>query len=198
MEMKDAIFNMEICGVGGQGILYTSILIGKAAIMNRLKVKISPIYEMAQRSASIMSDIRISNRPIFCSEIPSGSVVHTILGFEPYEVLRVYRNISKRTTVILNTEKIPFTSRGFQYPSLSKILRIIKKLSSDVVELNASETSQQEGIQPRMNMIVLGFFTAKKGLFTLDTILKVVRESEHGTPENIKAIRKGYDLFHES
>lgn len=192
---ESTVFNMKICGVGGQGVLSASILIGKSANSSGFRAKVSPSYEMAQRYGSVISDIRISNHDILCPEIPSTDTVHAILGFEPYELLRQYKYLSRSTMILVNTRMIRFTGSGFRYPSLSKILDLLRRLSDEVVVIDVSRMARQETIPLRMNMIMLGCFFGKTDFLSLDVLMQTIKQSIYGTEDNLKAVRKGYEFI---
>ncbi len=149
---------------------------------------------MAQRSGSVISNIRISNHDILCPEIPSTDTVHAILGFEPYELLRQYKSLSRSTTIIVSTRMIRFARSGFRYPSLPKILGLLRKLSGEVVVMDVSRMTGQEIMPPRMNMMMLGCFFAKTNFLSFDLLMRTIKQSIYGTEDNLKDVIKGYEF----
>ena len=81
----DNHYSIYICGVGGQGIIKTSTIIGEAAMNEGLNVVMSEIHGMSQRGGSVSTELKIGN---FKSSILENHTADMILGFEPSEVLR--------------------------------------------------------------------------------------------------------------
>ncbi|GAH36815.1 unnamed protein product, partial [marine sediment metagenome] len=101
-------FNILITGVGGQGVILMSELLGKAAVEEGLKIRGSEILGMAVRGGSVTSIIRIGDE-VYGPLIPLGKC-DTLIGMEPSEALRNITYLSKSSLVILNTAAIvPFT-----------------------------------------------------------------------------------------
>ena len=116
-------FNILITGVGGQGVILMSELLGKAAIDDGLTVRGSEILGMAVRGGSVTSIVRVGE-DVYGPLIPAGKC-DIIIGMEPSEVLRNAGFLSKSSLVILNTVPIiPFTVSLGQsgYPSLEQVL----------------------------------------------------------------------------
>ncbi len=80
-------YDMIIAGVGGQGILSISALIGRAALTRGWHLKQSEVHGMAQRGGAVQSHLRLSDRPIHSDLIPRGRAL-LILATEPLEALR--------------------------------------------------------------------------------------------------------------
>ncbi len=115
-------YNIYICGVGGQGIIKTSIVIGEAAMKSDLGVVMSEIHGMSQRGGVVSTELKIgeSRSPI----IEDGSA-DILIAFEPIEALRAISKASNDTFVIVNTSSImPFNIQGSEvpYPKVSEVL----------------------------------------------------------------------------
>ena len=79
-------YNVQLVGVGGQGVLLASMVIGNAALIEGLEVATSEVHGMAQRGGSVMCSVRLGN-DILSPLIPKGSA-DLLVGFEPAETLR--------------------------------------------------------------------------------------------------------------
>jgi indolepyruvate ferredoxin oxidoreductase beta subunit len=150
-------FNISIVGVGGQGVILMSELLGNAAIRDGLNVRGSEILGMAVRGGSVSSMIRIG-KDVYGPLIPVGKC-DVLVGMEPAEALRNISSLSSKGMIILNTESmIPFTvSLGeSQYPSLDKIMEKLSQQVSRVVTLNASQIAREASNQQAANIVMLG------------------------------------------
>src|SRR5512136_2187312 len=95
--------NIYLVGVGGQGIITASKIIGDAAILSGKEVLLSETHGMAQRGGSVVCTARIGE--VSSSLIPDGGA-DVIVSFELLETLRALIKASERTVVIASTERI--------------------------------------------------------------------------------------------
>ncbi|MEJ2739471.1 MAG: indolepyruvate oxidoreductase subunit beta [Dehalococcoidia bacterium] len=141
-------FNISIVGVGGQGVILMSELLGNAAIRDGLNVRGSEILGMAVRGGSVSSMIRIG-KDVFGPLIPTGKC-DVLVGMEPAEALRNISSLSRSGMVILNTEAmVPFTvSLGTsRYPELNSIIEKLNQQVGKVITLNASRIAREASNQ---------------------------------------------------
>jgi indolepyruvate ferredoxin oxidoreductase beta subunit len=192
-------FNISIVGVGGQGVILMSELLGNAAIRDGLNVKGSEILGMAVRGGSVSSMIRIG-KDVYGPLIPVGKC-DVLVGMEPAEALRNISSLSSKGMIILNTESmIPFTvSLGeSQYPSLDKIMEKLSQQVSRVVTLNASQIAREASNQQAANIVMLGALFGT-GIIPIadDTIRKEieVRIPSKLVQVNLKAFSLGMETI---
>jgi len=195
-------FNILITGVGGQGVILMSELLGKAAVTDGLKVRGSEILGMAVRGGSVTSAIRMGE-DVYGPLIPTGKC-HALVGMEPSEALRNIAYLSRSSLVIVNTAvTIPFTvSIGeSSYPSLEEILKQLAKASSRIVQLDAAKTAQEAGNRLATNIVMLGaLFGTDRLPIKMATIKETIRERFPAklAPLNIKAFDLGYEACQQS
>ena len=149
-----------ITGVGGQGILLASNVIGKAAIYENKKVIGVETHGMAQRGGSVTSHVRIGE--VYSPIIPRGEA-DFMLAFEPLEALRNSEFLGEHSIAIVNTAPIiPIALKGevWNYPKVEFIIEKLKSLS-EVVAVNASELAKQAGNIKTLNVVMLGILSAK-------------------------------------
>ncbi|MDR0778762.1 MAG: 2-oxoacid:acceptor oxidoreductase family protein, partial [Methanomassiliicoccaceae archaeon] len=91
---------IQIVGVGGQGVLLASMVLGNAAMNAGHNVAMSEVHGMAQRGGSVLSTLRIGNDVI--SPLASEGEADMILGFEPAETCRNLMLGNKDTIVVMN------------------------------------------------------------------------------------------------
>ncbi|MFW5898541.1 MAG: 2-oxoacid:acceptor oxidoreductase family protein, partial [Candidatus Saliniplasma sp.] len=90
--------DLEIVGVGGQGILTSSQVIGKAALEKELDVYMSEVHGMAQRGGVVWTTVKIGEK-VYSPLIGSGEA-DAILSFEPVEAYRALEKASKDTWIV--------------------------------------------------------------------------------------------------
>lgn len=159
MSTQKEIYNLVITGVGGQGNVLSSQLIGQALVGKGFFVTIGETYGASQRGGSVMSHIRISSRKQMSPLIPRGKA-DIVVGLEPVETLRVltvYGN--RRTVVISNTRPIypvGVTSGEEKYPETEEVQKALEGLSSKVYYIPATEKAMEMGSPILGNMIMIG------------------------------------------
>jgi indolepyruvate ferredoxin oxidoreductase beta subunit len=190
-------YNIYICGVGGQGIIKTSIVIGEAAMKSDMGVVMSEVHGMAQRGGVVSTELKIGNSK---SPIIEKGSADLLIAFEPMEALRAIPKASKDTYVIVNTSPImPFNIIGSEvpYPKIQDILDELKSKVKDVFALDAEKAAKEAGHILSLNMVMLGGSTAVSG-FPIDkeAVLKSMKANlpQKSIPINMKAYEKGFEF----
>jgi len=192
-------FNIVIAGVGGQGVILMSELLGNAAVKDGLNVRGSEVLGMAVRGGSVSSTIRLGEA-VLAPLAPTGKA-DVLVAMEPVEALRNISCLSSSSTVILNTEKVvPFTvsSTGSTYPELETIIENLSKASDNIVQLNAVQIAGEAGSKQSANVVMLGaLFGHGKLPIKIETIKEHIntRFPERLAPVNIKAFDLGYEAY---
>ncbi len=152
METKRLVF----IGVGGQGNLLASRLLGEAALSRDIPTVVSEIHGMAQRGGIVESAVLMGD---VTSPIVSSGEADVLIGFEPLETLRALGKCNEKTTVITNTHPLPpFTvaiGQG-EYPPVEKSLALIKEKARRVIALDGIEIAEVVGNPLALNMVMLG------------------------------------------
>ncbi len=151
-------------GVGGQGTLLATYLIGEAALEAGLPVMVSEIHGMAQRGGVVESTVVMGERK---SPIISDGEADILIAFEPSEAMRALRKCNSDTLVISNiVPLIPFTvSSGKEnYPDVEKLLNSIKNQVRKFIGFNALELARKAGSELSQNMVILGVLFKHGGL----------------------------------
>ncbi|MEA3357949.1 MAG: indolepyruvate oxidoreductase subunit beta [Thermodesulfobacteriota bacterium] len=152
MEVKRIVF----VGVGGQGNLLASRLVGEACIFADIPVVVSEIHGMAQRGGIVESAVVMGGAT---SPIVSNGEADVLVGFEPSETLRALNKCNKNTVVISNIRPLPpFTVAIGQgvYPDMDKGLDLIRKKVAALVAFNGDELAEKAGNSLSLNMVMLG------------------------------------------
>ena len=189
-------FNVLITGVGGQGVILVSELLGEAAVKDDFNVRGSEALGMAVRGGPVVSTLRIGSE-VYGPLIPMGKC-HLLIGIEPAEALRHISYLSPSSLVILNLREIvPFTvfQGKSNYPTLDKILEKLNKISRQTIRIDAACLAEEAGNSITINMVMLGAaFGSGQVPVKLETIKAVIQShfSVKIAPMNIKAFDLGY------
>jgi indolepyruvate ferredoxin oxidoreductase, beta subunit len=152
METKRLVF----IGVGGQGNLLASRLLGEAALSMGIPTVVSEIHGMAQRGGIVESAVLLGD---VTSPIVSSAEADVLIGFEPLETLRALGKCNKDTVVITNTHPLPpFTVAIGQgvYPPVEESLRLIRNKAARVIALDGTAIAESVGNPLSLNMVMLG------------------------------------------
>lgn len=152
METKRLVF----VGVGGQGNLLASRLLGEAALAGGIPAVVSEIHGMAQRGGIVESAVLMGN---VTSPIVSPGEADVLVGFEPVETLRALGKCNKGTVIITNTHPLPpFTVAVGQgtYPPLDQILTLIREKAGKMIALDGDAIAEGVGNPLALNMVMLG------------------------------------------
>ncbi|MCF8067611.1 MAG: indolepyruvate oxidoreductase subunit beta [Desulfobacterales bacterium] len=152
METKRLI----IVAVGGQGNLLSSRILGEAALLSDVPVRMSEIHGMAQRGGVVESAIVFGDAK---STIISDGEADLLVGFEPLETMRALNRCNAGTTVITSISPLsPFTvtiGRG-TYPKLSKIKEMISTKTKKLIAYDAAAVAKEAGSVLSVNVVLLG------------------------------------------
>lgn len=157
-------YNVQMVGVGGQGVLLASMVIGEAAMRKGMEVAMSEVHGMAQRGGSVTSTIRMGD-DIISPLIPKGGA-DLLLAFEPIEAYRSLEYANEDTFIVANTHPIiPITvSMGAdEYPDLDNIIDKMRSASSRVIPVNATDIAIEFGGAIATNSVLIGAVAAVKG-----------------------------------
>ena len=202
MPAAKEMYNLIITGVGGQGNVLSSQLVGQALVGKGFFVTIGETYGASQRGGSVMSHIRISSRKQLSPLIPRGKA-DIVIGLEPVEALRVltvYGN--SRTVVISNTRPIypvDVTSGDERYPEQEEIQGALKGLSRKVYYVPATEKAMEMGSPILGNMIMMGALL-ELNLLPLslaefrETLARTFKDTRLET--NLRAMEEGKRFIH--
>jgi len=195
---KDPI-NLVVAGVGGQGNVMVSLVMGNTLVHDGYFVTIGETYGSSQRGGSVMSHLKVSAEKQYSPLIPEGQA-DIVLGMEPVETLRVLKSFGNLNVVtVVNPRPIhpvDFTGSGSGYPNLEELLEQVKSMSAKTYIVHATEEAQKMGNAMLANMILIGALV-QTGLVTIsqEAIEKTIRDMfPKAIKENIEALNKGKKL----
>ncbi len=192
METKRLI----IVAVGGQGNLLASKVLGEAALLTDIPVRMSEIHGMAQRGGVVESAVVFGDAD---STIISDAEADVLLGFEPSETLRALNKCNADTVVITNTAPLPpFTvaiGKG-TYPDIQELQELIRNKTARLIAFDAQALAKQAGNIMSLNMVLLGSLI-QTGIMPVsaDKVKEAIRTSTKKAfvDINIKAFELGFE-----
>ena len=184
-------------GVGGQGTLMATRVLGEAALVANIPVVVSEIHGMAQRggvveSAVVMGEVQ--------SPVISDGEVDILMAFEPLEALRAARKCSAHSLVICNTSPVaPFSvsSGRDQYPDVTSMMEAISQLVGNLIAYDARALARQAGSELSVNMVMLGTLMRHAKMPFDEKVVKNVlktRTKKAFLEINLKAFDFGYEV----
>jgi indolepyruvate ferredoxin oxidoreductase beta subunit len=151
--------NLIITGVGGQGNVLSSQILGQALVGKGYFVTIGETYGASQRGGSVMSHIRLSSLKQLSPLIPQGKA-DVVLGLEPVEALRVLTGYGYRDTVVITNTRpiypVDVTSGDERYPEMEELETALRNLSRKLHLIPATERALEMGSPILGNMIMIG------------------------------------------
>lgn len=181
--------NIMIVGVGGQGTLLTSRILGGLAIAGGYDVKLSEVHGMAQRGGSVVTFVRYGDK--VAEPIVEEGQADVLIAFERLEALRYVHFLKPDGALIVNDWRIdPMTVviGAADYPE-----NILENLGKDnkVYSVNATEEAKKIGNARTFNLIVLGV-AAQHMDFTKEQWYEVIDKTV--PPKTIDINKKAFDI----
>ena len=159
--------NFVICGIGGQGNILASGLLGAALGEQGYLVSVGETYGASQRGGSVMSHVRVSAEQELGVLVPARSA-HVIVGFEPLEALRRAREYGYAETDVIYDPRqtYPLGVLGGEdvYPALSEIDAELRRRCRNVFAIPATELAMEIGNSKIANIILMGALSALPGV----------------------------------
>lgn len=185
--------NIMIVGVGGQGTLLASRILGNVAIEMGYDVKVSEVHGMSQRGGSVVTYVKYGEK-VYSPIIDKGEA-DIILAFEQLEALRALPYLSKNGKIITNIQKInpmPVITGAAEYPQ--NILETLKE-KCNVTIADALSLAEQAGNIKAVNVVLIGVM-AKNTNIEYSVWTRVIEKTvpEKFLEVNLKAFELGYNL----
>ena len=184
--------NIMVVGVGGQGTLLTSRIIGKTALHQGLDVKLSEVHGMAQRGGSVVTFIRFGEN-VYEPVVEEGEA-DILIAFERLEALRYSHYLKKGGKLIINDHRIdPMTVviGASTYPE--NVIEELKK-EHDVDVIDGIKIASELGNSKVLNTVVLGLSAKYIGFSKEDWLETIYKTVPQKTVEiNEKAFLAGYN-----
>ncbi len=181
--------SIMIVGVGGQGTLLTSRILGNLAILGGYDVKVSEVHGMAQRGGSVVTFVRYGKE--VAEPIVEEGQADVIIAFERLEALRYAHFLKKDGALVINDWRIdpmPVVTGAAKYPE--GIIETLKQ-AHKVYTVDATEESKKLGNPKVFNLIVLGI-AAQHMDFSKEQWYEVIEKTV--PPKTIEINKKAFDV----
>ena len=182
-----------IVGVGGQGTLLASKLLGNVLIAKGYDVKVSEVHGMSQRGGSVVTYVKYGEK--VCSPIIEYGEADVMLAFEQLEAARYLPYLKTKGTVIVNNQSIdpmPVVSGKENYPE--DIITKLKENDVNVLCTDALSLAEQAGSAKAVNVVLIGKMAQHMDI-EKDVWLETIRATvpEKFIELNLKAFELGYN-----
>ena len=185
--------SVVIVGVGGQGTLLASRVLGSAMLSQGVDVKVSEVHGMSQRGGSVVTYVRYGDK-VYSPIIAQGEA-DVLLAFEALEAARYLPWLKPEGTVVVNTQQMdpmPVVTGVAEYPK--DILGKVREQGVKVVALDALGMAEEAGSSKAVNVVLIGAMAKKLDLpkeVWIDTIKETVPSKF--IDMNLKAFELGYN-----
>lgn len=191
--------NIIVCGIGGQGNILASELLGSALVEKGYRVSMGETYGASQRGGSVMSHIRVSAKAEMGVLIPAGQA-HVIAGFEPLETLRMVRQYGGPDTVAIFDDRAVYPvgvlSGELLYPPVRDIVTELTRRCRKALIVPAAEIALREtGDGKAANIALMGALMALSELpLDKEDFTRVLRQRFKGPvlEMNLKVFEAGW------
>lgn len=189
-------YTVQIVGVGGQGVLLASNVLGNAAMNAGYRLMMSEVHGMAQRGGSVLSTVRFGDEVFSPLEAVGGADL--IMGFEPAETVRSLNLGNEDTVILMNVCPVlpSMVAAGFeQYPPVESLVDAVRSVSSHLVTIDATEIAIAAGKAVAANAVMIGAMAAMDGFPLSEEQLRealIAQVPEKFRDLNIDAFERGY------
>ena len=170
--------SVMIVGVGGQGSLLASKLLGRLLVDEGYDVKVSEVHGMSQRGGSVVTYVRFGEKVY--SPIVTDGEADLMISFEKLEAARYARYLKKDGRIVVNTQQIdpmPVIIGAASYPET--VLDELTAKGMNVEALDALSLAEQAGSSKAVNIVLMGHLS-KHFDFTLEQWMDAIAESVPG------------------
>ena len=186
--------NVMIVGVGGQGSLLASKLLGALLTREGFDVKVSEVHGMSQRGGSVVTYVRYGDK-VYSPGSAAGEA-DFIVSFEKIEAARYAQNLKEGGRIIVNSQMIdpmPVITGAAEYPA--DILEELKAKGVLVDEIDALSLAQQAGNAKSVNIVLMGRL-AKYFDISFDKWIEAIRATvkPQFAEVNLRAFELGYTV----
>lgn len=185
--------NIMIVGVGGQGTLLASRILGNVALKLNFDVKVSEVHGMSQRGGSVVTYVKFDKK-VFSPLVEKGEA-DIILAFEQLEALRWVDYLKEGGRMLVNEQKInpmPVIIGKAKYPE--NIIQKIKDNYKNTISIDALRIAKECGNIKAVNVVLLGLL-AKSTDIAKDIWMEAIKETvpQKFLDANVKAFEAGYN-----
>ncbi len=194
------MFNILLCGVGGQGTVLASKMLANCAVNRGETAHTAETIGMAQRGGSVVSHVRIGS-DAFSPLIPKGCA-DTVIAFEPAECVRVLPYLKNGGRILVNTLPVKPTTDTLAKTSYDaqQMLAFLKEQGVDYRPVDGAAIIRALGGAKSLNVALLGAASAMGmvpcSLDEMETVIRTAMKPQF-CEQNLKALRLGAALIAE-
>ncbi len=158
-----SVKSIMIVGVGGQGTLLASRLLGSALLSQGYDVKVSEVHGMSQRGGAVVTYVKYGEN--VASPIVERGEADIILAFELLEAARWFDYLKPEGKLVVNTQQIdPMTVviGSAVYPG--GVLETLRAAGADVTAIDALTLAEQAGSSKAVNVVLIGAMASRTDL----------------------------------
>ena len=186
--------SITIVGVGGQGTLLASRILGNMLVDEGFDVKVSEVHGMSQRGGSVVTYVRYGDK--VASPVVEKGESDVILAFELCEGARWISTLKKGGTLVVNTQQIdpmPVVTGAMSYPE--NIQDKLRAKDISVIEVDALKYAEEAGSAKAVNVVMIGALS-KYMEFSEDKWVTAIKNTVPGkfTQMNLKAFELGRNI----
>lgn len=151
-----------IVGVGGQGSLLASRMLGNVLLAQGYDVKVSEVHGMSQRGGSVVTYVKYGDK-VYSPVIEKGEA-DVIISFEQLEAARWVSYLKKDGHLIVSTQKLdpmPVITGAAEYPR--DIIGKLEESGVSVIPVDALSLAEQAGSSKASNVVLMGVLSTKMG-----------------------------------
>lgn len=186
--------NVMIVGVGGQGSLLASKLLGRLLIDEGYDVKVSEVHGMSQRGGSVVTYVRFGEK-VYSPIITEGEADY-IISFEKLEAARYAKYLNRDGLIVVNTQQIdpmPVIIGSAEYPE--NVLDELAEKGLKVQALDALALAEQAGSSKAVNIVLMGK-VAKQFNIPYEKWISAIENTV--VPKFVEMNKKAFDLGYNS
>ena len=167
--------NVMIVGVGGQGSLLASKLLGRLLLTKGYDIKVSEVHGMSQRGGSVVTYVRFGEK-VYSPVIHKGEADY-IVSFELLEAARWTEYLKPGGKIVVSTQQInpmPVITGAAQYPE--ELVAKMREANLDVDAFDALKLAEEAGSSKAVNIVLMGRLS-KYFDFTMDEWMEAIEKS---------------------
>ncbi len=148
--------SIMIVGVGGQGSLLASRILGNVLLSQGYDVKVSEVHGMSQRGGSVVTYVKYSEGKVYSPIVELGEA-DAIISFEVLEAARYVSYLKKGGKIIVSDQQIdpmPVITGAAQYPA--DIVKKIRDKGIHILDLDALSLAKEAGNAKAANVVLMG------------------------------------------
>jgi indolepyruvate ferredoxin oxidoreductase, beta subunit len=195
---NNAVTNLIITGVGGQGNVLAARLLAVVLLEEGFEVSVGDVFGLAQRGGSVASHVRWTKERELPPLVPIQSL-HILLAFEPLEALRLLTAYGNTETlaIVNNATVMPIGVQAgrFSYPELDQLWQAIRALTKKMLLVTGTELAREVGQIQALNMVMLGALAGsgftELGKDKFRSVIKSDTPARH-LEKNLLAFERGF------